>query len=106
VSPGGLVLPRVSARPRVRLARPSRYEFVLAHCARSVRSRGYAGEMSAAVPGSQGKSLDDIRKALDVEDFKRQFCGNDELRALAFKVGFVEPATERTYQEAKLADEG
>jgi glyoxylase-like metal-dependent hydrolase (beta-lactamase superfamily II) len=54
---------------------------------------------------SQGRSLADIRKTLDVEEFRRQFCGDDQERSLAFKIGFVEPATERAYQESKLADE-
>jgi cyclase len=50
-------------------------------------------------------SLEDARKKIDLSAFQQKFCGPDHDRAIAFKIGFIDQAVERAYQEAKFAAE-
>jgi len=49
----------------------------------------------------RGLSLEDTRKAVDLESFRIRIAGDDQLRNAAFKEYFVTPAVERAYKEAK-----
>jgi cyclase len=50
-------------------------------------------------------SLEDTRRQVDLSAFKQKFCGNDHDREIAFRVGFIDQAIERAYQEAKFINE-
>ncbi len=54
---------------------------------------------------AKGQSLEDIRKDIDFEPYRRQFCGGDAARLRVFKIGFETQATERAYQEARFEAE-
>jgi cyclase len=54
---------------------------------------------------SQGLSLEEVRKKVDLSGFEKKFVGDDHDREIAFRVGFTQQAVERAYQEAKFADE-
>jgi len=53
----------------------------------------------------QGLKLEVIRKKVDFSAFEKKFVGDDHDRQIAFQSGFIQPAVERAYQEAKFADE-
>jgi cyclase len=48
-----------------------------------------------------GLSLDDTRKKVDLESFRRQFAGDSPRWNADFQEGFVDPAVKRAYREAK-----
>jgi cyclase len=50
---------------------------------------------------ARGLSLEETRKAIDLEPFRVRFAGDDPVRSRAFADFFVEPAVERAYKEAK-----
>lgn len=56
-------------------------------------------QMQAAV--DRGLSLDEARKSLDLDAFRRRFAGDDPIRNRQFTQFFVIPASERAYREAK-----
>jgi cyclase len=49
----------------------------------------------------KGLSLEETRKAVDLESFRTKFAGDDPARNKAFTEYFVTPAIERGYKEAK-----
>ncbi|HEY6928879.1 MAG TPA: MBL fold metallo-hydrolase [Thermoanaerobaculia bacterium] len=49
----------------------------------------------------RGLSLEDTRKALDLESFKEKMAGGDKQRASDFDSYFVAPASARAYKEAR-----
>jgi cyclase len=49
----------------------------------------------------KGLSLEDARKAVDLESFRVKLAGDDPVRNKAFTDYFVTPAVERAYKEAK-----
>lgn len=49
----------------------------------------------------KGLSLEEARKAVNLESFRAQFAGDDPVRNKAFTDYFVTPAIERGYKEAK-----
>jgi cyclase len=49
----------------------------------------------------KGLSLEDTRKAMDLESFRVQLAGDDAFRNHAWTDDFLEPAVERAYLEAK-----
>ncbi|MEO8188894.1 MAG: MBL fold metallo-hydrolase [Acidobacteriota bacterium] len=49
----------------------------------------------------QGATLEEARGRVDLESFRKRFAGHDPDRGRAFQDGFVVPAVERAYQEAK-----
>ena len=49
----------------------------------------------------RGLSLEEARKAVDLEAFRLRFAGDDAARNYAFQNYFFIPATERAYKEAK-----
>lgn len=49
---------------------------------------------------AKGLSLDDARKAVNLEEFRRQFAGDDKTKNEAFQQYFVNPGVERAYREA------
>ena len=51
----------------------------------------------------QGFSLEETRKHVDLEGFRKRFAGENPGRSRAFHSGFEVPAVERCYQEAKGA---
>jgi cyclase len=53
----------------------------------------------------KGLSLEDTRKQVDLSAFERKFAGDDSDRQIAFRLGFVEPAVERAFQETKFSNE-
>jgi cyclase len=50
-------------------------------------------------------SLEDTRKQVDLTRYQKKFCGDDHDREIAFRVGFIDQAIERAYQEAKFTNE-
>jgi len=60
-------------------------------------------QVRAAV--KQKLSLEDTRKKVDLESYRRLLCGDSIWRNGAFRIAFAEPAVERAYQEAKFASE-
>jgi len=58
-------------------------------------------QVHAAV--KQGLSLEETRKRVDLEKFRKWFAGESSGRSKAFHSGFEVPAVERCYQEAKGA---
>jgi cyclase len=46
-------------------------------------------------------TLEEVKKRVDVDAFRKQIAGEDPDRMLAFRDGFVTPGVERAYQEAK-----
>jgi cyclase len=48
-----------------------------------------------------GLSLDDTRKKVDLESFRKQFTGDSPSLNAEFQEGFVDPAVKRAYREAK-----
>ena len=54
-----------------------------------------------------GASLEDVRKRVDLADFRTKLAGSDAGLRTDFELGFVRPAVERAYQEATgaLTDE-
>jgi cyclase len=50
-------------------------------------------------------SLEDARKKIDLSAFRQKFCGSDHDREIAFKIGFIDQAIARAYQEASFAAE-
>ncbi len=49
----------------------------------------------------RGLSLEETRKALNLDPFRSRFAGNDPERSHAFEHYFVLPATERAWRQAK-----
>jgi cyclase len=49
----------------------------------------------------KGLSLEDTRKAVDLESFRQKMAGDDPVRSRAFTDYYVTPAVERAYLEAK-----
>jgi glyoxylase-like metal-dependent hydrolase (beta-lactamase superfamily II) len=60
-------------------------------------------QVRAAV--KQKLSLEDTRKKVDLESFRKLLCGDSVWRNGGFRIAFLEPAVERAYQEAKFASE-
>jgi cyclase len=60
-------------------------------------------QVQAAV--AKNLSLEDTRKQVDLSAFKKKFCGDDHDREIAFRMGFVDQAIERAYQETKFLNE-
>jgi glyoxylase-like metal-dependent hydrolase (beta-lactamase superfamily II) len=56
-------------------------------------------QVDAAV--ARGASLEDTKKAVTLEDWKKRFAGEDETIARAFDAFFVAPAVERAWRQAK-----
>jgi glyoxylase-like metal-dependent hydrolase (beta-lactamase superfamily II) len=54
---------------------------------------------------SQGLSLEDTRKKVDLEAYRKQLCGDSSRRDIAFREFFSKPSVERAYDEAKLLSE-
>lgn len=51
----------------------------------------------------QGASLEETRKRVDLDGFRKRFAGDDPERRRAFQDGFVVPGVDRAWQEAKGA---
>jgi cyclase len=49
----------------------------------------------------RGLSLEEARKTVDLESFRRRIAGDDLIQNLAFTSFFVTPAVERAYKEAR-----
>jgi len=58
-------------------------------------------QVQAAV--HQGRTLEETRKQVDLESFRKRFVGGNPDRGLAFKYFFVSTAIDRAYQEAQGA---
>jgi hypothetical protein len=56
-------------------------------------------QVGAAV--KQGLSLDETRKRVDLEKWRRAFAAGDPNLELAFHISFEVPFVERAYQEAR-----
>jgi glyoxylase-like metal-dependent hydrolase (beta-lactamase superfamily II) len=54
----------------------------------------------AKAAAAKGLSLEDTRKAVDLEEFRRQFAGDDKVKNDAFREYFVKPGVERAWREA------
>ncbi len=54
-------------------------------------------------PVRQGASLEETRKDVDLERFRKRFAGGDPERRRAFLGGFVVPNVDPAWQEAKGA---
>lgn len=76
--------------------RDSAYPELLVELLESVRAQ-------AGVAVRQGASLEETRKRVDLEGFRKRFAGDDPERRRAFQDGFVVPAVDRAWQEAKGA---
>jgi glyoxylase-like metal-dependent hydrolase (beta-lactamase superfamily II) len=50
---------------------------------------------------AKGSSLDDVKKAVTLDDWKKTLAGNDPMIQLGFDQFFVAPAVERAYDQAK-----
>jgi len=58
-----------------------------------------AAQTKAAV--QQGLTLEETRAKVDLEDFRKRFAGDNQIRARAFKDAFVTPGVARGWREAK-----
>jgi glyoxylase-like metal-dependent hydrolase (beta-lactamase superfamily II) len=54
----------------------------------------------AKAAAAKGLSLEETRKAVDLEEFRRLFAAEDKSKNDAFREYFVEPGVERAYREA------
>jgi glyoxylase-like metal-dependent hydrolase (beta-lactamase superfamily II) len=58
-------------------------------------------QMQAHTAVTQGLTLEQARKQIDLKSFQKELCGDDSWCSFGFNGVFVGPAVERAYREAK-----